>query len=63
MVPEKNGKIRICQDYRKLNVVTKKDYFPLLFTNSILDAVVGHECYSFLDGLSGYNQIKIAKGD
>ena len=58
-----NGKIRICQDYRKLNVVTKKDYFPLLFTDSILDAVVGHECYSFLEGFSGYNQVKIAKGD
>ena len=63
MVPKKNGKIRICQDYRKLNAVTKKDYFPLPFTDSILDAVAGHECYSFLDGFSGYNQVKIAKED
>jgi hypothetical protein len=29
IVPKKNGKIRICQDYRKLNSVTKKDHFPL----------------------------------
>ena len=63
MVPKKNGKIRICQDYRKLNAVTKKDYFPLPFTDSILDAVAGHESYSFLDGFSGYNQVKIAKED
>ena len=28
MVPKKNGKIQIFQDYRKLNAVTKKDYFP-----------------------------------
>ena len=60
MVPKKNGKIQICQDYRKLNAVTKKDYFPLPFADSILDAVAGHECYSFLDGFSGYNQVKIA---
>ncbi|XP_073394981.1 uncharacterized protein [Physcomitrium patens] len=33
MVPKKNGKIRIYQDYRKLNAVTKKDYFPLPFTD------------------------------
>ena len=63
MVPKKNGKIQIFQDYRKLNAVTKKDYFSLSFTNSILDAVVGHECYFFLDGFSGYNQVKIAKED
>ena len=63
MVPKKNGKIRICQDYRKLNAVTKKDYFPLSFIDSILDVVVRHECCSFLDGFLGYNQVKIAKED
>ena len=63
IVPKKNGKIRICQDFRKLNDATKKDYFPLPFTDSILDVVAGHEVYSFLDGFSGYNQIKIAPAD
>ena len=63
MVPKKNGKIRICQDYRKLNAITKKYYFPLSFTDSILDAISGHESYSFLDGFLGYNQVKIAKED
>jgi hypothetical protein len=46
-----------------LNVVTRKYYFPLPFTNAILDAIVGHECYSFLDGFSGYNQISITIED
>jgi hypothetical protein len=63
IVPKKNGKIRICQDFRKLNNATKKDYFPLPFTDTILDAVAGQECYSFLDGFSGYNQIRIALED
>ena len=61
IVPEKNGKIRICQDFRALNKATKKDYFPLPFTDAILDVVAGHECYSFLDGFSGYNQVRIAQ--
>ena len=49
-------KILVCQDFRKLNAATKKDYFPLSFTDIILDHVVGQECYNFLDGFSRYNQ-------
>jgi hypothetical protein len=60
VVPKKNGKLRICVDFRKLNNVTQKDYFPLPFTDAILDGVAGHDCYSFLDGFSGYNQVTIA---
>ena len=55
IVPKKNGKLCICQDFQALNKATKKDYFPLPFIDAILDVVVGHECYSFLDGFSGYN--------
>jgi len=61
IVPKKNGKIQICQDYRKLNNVTKKDHFPLPFTDTLLDVVVGHEMYSLMDGFLEYNQIGINK--
>ena len=37
-------------DYRKLNAVTKVDPFPLPFTESILEAVAGHEMYTLMDG-------------
>ena len=50
-----------CQDYRKFNSVTKKDHFLLLFTDIVLDVVIGHEMYSLMDGFSGYNQIGINK--
>ncbi len=50
IVPKKNGKLCICVDYRKLNAQTNKDLFPLPFLDSILDSVVGHEMYSFMDG-------------
>ena len=43
VVPKKNGKIRVCVDYRKLNIVTVIDALPLPFTDNVLDAVVGHE--------------------
>jgi hypothetical protein len=60
VVPKKNGKLCICIDFRKLNAVTKKDPYPLPFTDEVLDKVVGHEVYSFLDGFSSYHQIQIA---
>ena len=41
---------RICIDYRKLNKATRKDHFPLLFLNQILDRLAAHEYYYFLDG-------------
>ena len=31
MVPKKSGKIRVCVDYRKLNVAIVSDPFPLPF--------------------------------
>ena len=37
--------------------------FPLPFTSDILDAVAGHEIYSFLDGFSGYNQVRVHPDD
>ena len=54
---------RICIDYRKLNKATRKDHFPLPFLDQMLDRLVGHEYYCFLDGYSGYNQIAIAPED
>ncbi len=63
IVLKKNGKLRICVDYRKLYVQTKNDPFPLPFLDSILDYVAGHELYSLMDGYNGYNQVKMAKKD
>ena len=67
-VPKKIGvdgkvKIRVCQDFRKLNEATKKDHYPIPFTDSVLDLVAGKEVYSFLDGYSGYNQVWIRDED
>ena len=63
VIPKKNGKLRICVDYRKLNAATKSDPFPMPFSDTLLDAVAGHEMYSFLDGFSGYNQISMDLDD
>ena len=55
--------LRVCIDYRKLNAGTRKDHFLLPFVDQMLERVVGHEFYCFLNGYSGYNQIEIALED
>ena len=54
---------RVCIHYRKLNASTRKDHFPLLFVDQMLERVAGHEFYYFLDGYSRYNQIEIVLED
>jgi len=54
IVPKKNGKLRICVDFRKLNVVTKKDPYSLLFMDEVINIVTGHEVYTFLDKFLRY---------
>ncbi|CAM8951230.1 unnamed protein product [Rhodiola kirilowii] len=54
---------RVCIDYRKLNVVPRKDHFPFPFIDQMLDRLAGKPYFCFLDGFSGYNQILIAAED
>jgi hypothetical protein len=60
IVPKKNGKLKICIHFKKLNVATKKDPYPLPFIDEMLNRVAWYQTYFFLDGYSGYHQIFIA---
>ena len=44
---------RVCIDYRKLNIATRKDHFPLPFIDQMLDRLAGHPHFCLLDGYSG----------
>jgi hypothetical protein len=55
MVSKKNGKFKICVDFKKLNIAIKNDPYPLPFPNGILNIVTSHDVYSFLDGYYGYH--------
>ncbi|KAL8125842.1 hypothetical protein AgCh_013223 [Apium graveolens] len=63
MVKKANGKWRMCIDFTDLNDACPKDYFPLPRIDTLIDAIAGHEMLSFMDGFSGYNQIKMHKDD
>jgi hypothetical protein len=63
VVPEEEDKIRVCVDFRDLNQVSPKDNFPLPHIVMLVDNAARSSTYSFMDGFSGYNQIKMAQED
>jgi len=62
-VYKKNGKLRVCIDFRNLIKATWMDGYPMLVANLLVDAAVGHRIISFMDGNAGYNQIFMAEKD
>ncbi|KAI0494874.1 hypothetical protein KFK09_025020 [Dendrobium nobile] len=62
-VRKKNGQIRVCIDFRDLNKACPKDDFPLPIPELMVDIASSHSIFSFMDGSSGYNQIKMAPED
>jgi hypothetical protein len=54
-VYEKNGKMRVCIDFRDLNRATPLDGYLMSVANLLVDAAAGHKVISFMDGNAGYN--------
>jgi len=62
-VKKKDGKLRLCVDYRALNHVTKKDRYPLPLIGEALDRLQTAKYYTKLDIKDAYHNVRIKKGD
>ena len=49
-VPKKDGKVRICVDFRDLNKASPKDDFPLPHTLICWSIALRNSRFSFMDG-------------
>ena len=61
IVTKKNGEVRFCCDYRKINKITKKDSWPLPRIDEALDTLAGSCCFTSLDMFSGYWMLPLSK--
>jgi hypothetical protein len=62
-IGKKDGKLRPCQDYRRLNEGTVKNQYPLPLISELVDQLKGAKYFTKLNVRWGYNNIQIKEGD
>ena len=63
MVKKKDGSMRFCVDFRKMNDATIKDAHPLPRIDDTLESLYGAQYFTTLDLKSGYLQVPIKEED
>jgi len=63
LVDKKDGKVRMCVDFRDLNKAIPKDNFSLPHIDLIVDGSEGFAMISINDCYSGYNQVPVDEED
>jgi hypothetical protein len=48
-----SGKIRVCIDFRNLNIATPKDEYPMTIVDMLINGAFGHRVINFLDDNAG----------
>jgi hypothetical protein len=59
-VQKKDGRWRVCVDFRNLNRATPKDEYPMPVAETLINVAAGNKILSFIDGNADYIQIFMA---
>ena len=57
LVRKKDGSLRFCFDYRRLNEISQKNVYPLPRIDTCLDAMNGAQWFNTVDLSFGYHQV------
>jgi len=58
-----NGGLRLCVDYKGLNIITIKNRYPLLLIKKIFDRVTGAKVFTKFDIKIIYYRVRIRESD
>ncbi len=61
-VPKAGGKLRLCMDFRRLNLISIKDRYPILSTDMLLNQLSRAKIYTKLNLRSAYHRMRVAEG-
>ena len=62
-IKKKDGKLQPVQDYRRLNMLTVKNQYPLPLIPKLIDRLCNATLFTKLDIRWGYNNVCIKEGD
>jgi hypothetical protein len=62
-IKKKDGKLRFVQDYRALNAITRKNWYPLPLIDDLIHRLKDAHYFTKLDVRWGYNNVRIHEGD
>jgi Reverse transcriptase (RNA-dependent DNA polymerase) len=62
-VPKKDGSLRLCVDYRKLNEITVKNRYPLPLIQELKDQLQKAKWFTKLDVRDAYHRVRIKRGE
>ena len=62
-VKKKDGSLRLCIDYRQLNIVTIRNQYPLPRIDELINQLQGSRVYSKIDLRLGYHQLRVQESD
>jgi hypothetical protein len=62
-IQKKDGRWRVCVDFRDLNRATPKDEYAMPVVETLINVAASNKILSFMDGNAGYNQIFMAPED
>ena len=63
LVPRKDGTLRFCVDYRRLNALTRRDSYTIPRMDECIDSLGDTTIFSTLDCNSGYLQVEVDEAD
>src|SRR6266481_7005180 len=59
---KKDGTLRLCVDFRKLNQITQRDQYPIPLVTNLIDQLGSAQIYTKFDLRAGYYNVHIAAG-
>jgi len=62
-VKKKDGSLRLCVDYRRLNAITIKNRYPLPLIGDLIDQLRDCTVYTKINLRGAYNLLRIAEGE
>ncbi len=57
---KKDGSLRFCVNYRKLNALTKRDRYPILLIDEVLARIQGSKYLTRLDIIAAFNKLRMS---